>query len=122
MIFSSDWRNKRLQYYRWWKIFFDQPFKVIQTYHIIQKIVTGEGDDNTTGCLLGYNYFKDYHKIKAIDLSKQKPLDADPKSIHQINFTGNVAWGSIANTIMLFIIEEAKETVLYCSQVTVKVF
>ena len=26
----------------------------------------------------------------AIDLSKQKPLDADPKAIQQINFTGNI--------------------------------
>ena len=72
--------------------------------------------------MLEYNYFKDYYKTIAIDLSKQKPLDADPKSIHQISFTGNVAWDSIANTTMLFVIEEAKQTVLYCSQVTVKVF
>ena len=27
----------------------------------------------------------------AIHLSKQKALDADPKAIQQINFTGNVA-------------------------------
>ena len=26
----------------------------------------------------------------AIDLSKQKALDADPKAIQQINFTGNL--------------------------------
>ena len=39
----------------------------------------------TTSCLLDYNY------IIATDLSKQQALDADPKVIQQINFTGNLA-------------------------------
>ena len=30
----------------------------------------GQGDDDTTGCLLDYAYFKNYSKIIAIDLSK----------------------------------------------------
>ena len=47
-------------------------------------------DDYTTGCLLDYPYFKEYHKLIAIDLSKQQKLDADPKAIQQINFTGNL--------------------------------
>ena len=34
------------------------------------------------------NYFKDYYKVIAIDLSKQKALEADPKAKQQINFTG----------------------------------
>ena len=65
----------------------------------------------------------------AIDLSKQQALDADPKAIKQTNFTGNVdrgqnAAGQIinANTIMFFIIEEAKEADLDFLQGTVKVF
>ena len=41
----------------------------------------------------------------AIDLSKQQALDADPKAIQQINFTGN-----------LDRVEGAKETVLDFSQ------
>ena len=45
----------------------------------------------------------------AIDLSKQQVLDADPKAIQQINFPENLDRGG--NTIMFFIIEEAKETV-----------
>ena len=59
----------------------------------------------------------------AIDLSKQQELDADPKSIHQINFTGNLNRGENVNdiTITFFIIEEAKETILDFSQGTVKV-
>ena len=57
----------------------------------------------------------------AIDLSKQQALDADPKAIQQINFTGNLARNPIANTTMFFIIEEAKETVLDFSRGTVAV-
>ena len=33
----------------------------------IQKIATGQGDDYTTGCLLDYDYFKNYYKMIAID-------------------------------------------------------
>ena len=33
------------------------------------------------GCLLDYVYFKNYYKMVAIDLSKQKSIDADPKAI-----------------------------------------
>ena len=55
----------------------------------------------------------------AIDLSKQESLDADPRAIQEINFTANL--DRAGNTIMFFIIEEAKETVLDFSQGTVKV-
>ena len=41
---------------------------------------TFEIDDYTTGCLLDYNYFKDYYEMIAIDLRKQQALDADPKA------------------------------------------
>ena len=41
------------------KNFFDQPVKNHKvTYQNIRKIATGQGDDNTTGCLLDYTYFK----------------------------------------------------------------
>ena len=54
-----------------------------------------------------------------IDLSKQQELDADPKAIRQINFTGNPDLGEQA---ALFLIdEETKETVLDFSQGTVTV-
>ena len=55
----------------------------------------------------------------AIDLRKQQALDADPKAIQQINFTANL--DRDGNTVMFFIIEEAKETILDFSQETVKV-
>ena len=74
------------------------------------KIATGQGDDHTTGCLLNYNYFKNYYKVIAIDLSEQQALDIDPNAIQQINFTGNL--DQAAGATMVFIIEEAKETIL----------
>ena len=50
--------------------FFDQTVKNnFITYDSIRKIAAGWGDDYTTGCLLDYNYFKDYYKIITIDLS-----------------------------------------------------
>ena len=71
--------------------FFDQPVKNdLKTYDSIRKIATDQVDDYTTGCLLDYPYFKKYYKLIALDLSKQQKLDADPKSIQQINFTGNL--------------------------------
>ena len=49
-------------------------------------------------------------KMIAIYLRKQQALDADPKAIQQINFTGKLARDGDVNTTF-FIIEEAKETV-----------
>ena len=41
--------------------------------------------------------------MKATDLSKQQKIDADPKAIRQINFTGNLE--GEGNTTMFFIIQ-----------------
>ena len=102
------------------KIFFDQPINhMIKTYENARKYAIGQGDDYTTGCLLDYSYFKDHYKMIAIDLSKQQALDADLRAIQQINFTANL--DREENTTILFIIEEAKETVSDFSQGTVKV-
>ena len=60
------------------KNFFDQPVKSDMRTCYIQKTATGQRDDYTTGCLLDYNYFNNYYKMIAIDLSKQQALDADP--------------------------------------------
>ena len=100
--------------------FFDQPIKNKETtYDNIKKVATGQGDDNTTGCLLDYPYFLDTYKMFAVDLSKQQALDADPRAIQQIYFTANL--DRAANTRVYFILEEAKETILDLSQGTVKV-
>ena len=66
--------------------------------------------------MLGYN-----DKMIAIKLRKQQVIDADPKVIQQINFTENLDQNSIANTTLLFIIEEAKEAIFDFSQGTVRV-
>ena len=89
--------------------FFDQPIKHnLKTYFNIRKIATEEVDNYTTGCLLDYNYFKKHYELIAIGLSKQQKLNADPKAIEQINFTGNL---EKETSIFLFIVD-AKETVL----------
>ena len=62
--------------------FFDQPIKSnLKTYGNIRKIVTGQGDDYTTGCLLDYPYFKKYYRLIGTHLSTQQKLGADPKEI-----------------------------------------
>ena len=38
-------------------------------------------DDYTAVCLLDSNYFNNYYKMIAADLSKQQALHADPKAI-----------------------------------------
>ena len=48
----------------------------------------------------------------AIYLSKKQAIGADLKAIQQIIFTENLEREGNENTIMLFIIEEAKETIL----------
>ena len=72
--------------------FFDQLVRNnLRTYESIWKIETGQRDDYATGCLLDYDYFKDYYKMIAIDLRKQQALNADRQAIQQINFTGTLA-------------------------------
>ena len=72
--------------------FFDQLVRNnLRTYESIRKIETGQSDDYATGCLLDYDYFKDYYKMIAIDLRKQQALNADRQAIQQINFTGTLA-------------------------------
>ena len=88
--------------------FSNQPVKNNFGTYNIQKIVTGQGDDYTTRCLLDCTYFKKYYKLITIDLSKQQKLDADPKAIQQINFIGNR--DRAGNTQMFFIIKEAKKS------------
>ena len=61
--------------------------KVIEEHMIASKKLR---DDYTTSCLLDCNWFNKYYKMMAIDFSKQQALDADPKTIQQINFTGNL--------------------------------
>ena len=102
------------------KNLFDQPIKNdLKTYENIRKVTTGQGDDCTSGCFVDYNYFIKHYKMIAINLSKQQALDADAKTMQQINFTGNLSGNN--NKLVFFIIEKAKEIILDFSQETVKV-
>ena len=98
--------------------FYDQPINdMIKQYKEIRKIETGQGDDYATGCLLDYQYFKDHYNLIAIDLSKQKELDADSRAIQQIEFYGMLKTNSQVCTIL----EKSKETTLQFSKGTAKV-
>ena len=70
--------------------------------------------------MLHYSYFRENYKMVAIDLSKQKALDAN-HAIAEINFNANL--DRAANTRNYFIFEEAVKTgLLDFTQGTVKVF
>ena len=58
----------------------------LKTCNNIRKIATGQRDDQGTGCLLNYPYFKEHYKPITIDVTKQQKLDVEGKAI---NFTGS---------------------------------
>ena len=61
------------------KKFYDEPNDSdIKRYEEIKKLITGQGKDYTTECLLDYNYIKNDCRIIVVDLNRQKELDADP--------------------------------------------
>ena len=49
---------------------------LIKQYDGVRKISTGQGDDCTTSCLLDFAYFEKNYRLIAVDLSRQKALDA----------------------------------------------
>ena len=94
---------------------------IIKQYDEVRKVSVGYGDDYTTGCLLDYAYFKDNYRLIAVDLSKQKDLDVDPRAIQQIVFQG-VVGGAVGKKIRLYpILEKSKETILEFAKGTAKV-
>ena len=95
------------------KKFYEQPINdVIKQYNEVRKVSTGQGDDYTTGCLLDYVYFKDNYRLIAVDLSKQKALDADQSAIQQIVFQGVVGRDDNTKIRLYTILEKSEETVL----------
>ena len=98
--------------------FYDQPINdSIRKYDEIRKFATGKRDNYATGCLLDYDYFEKNCQLIAIDLSKQRELDADPRAIQQIEFIGILKTRSNVFTIL----EKSKETILKFNKGTAKV-
>ena len=76
--------------------------------------------------MLDYESIKNHYRIIAVDLSRQKELDSDPKAIQQIEFVGQLKNSDdqiVANESMLVltILEKIKETRLKLSQASVRV-
>ena len=98
--------------------FYDQLINdLVKIYDDIRKTATGQGDDYTTGWLLDYQYFKDHYNLIAADLNKQKELDADSRTIQQIEFYGMLKTKSQVCTVL----EKSKETMLEFHKGTAKV-
>ena len=71
--------------------FYDQTIdSYIKRYEEIRKLTTGQCEDNTTGCLLDYDYTRKHYRLIAVNLSRQKELDADSKAMKQIEFVGQL--------------------------------
>ena len=103
--------------------FYDQAINdSVKQYDEIRKISTGQGDDYTTGCVLNFAYFLKKYRLIAVNLSKQKALDADSRAIQQIIFTGKIkAKEQNTRAIIYYILEKSKETMLEFAQGTTKV-
>ena len=69
---------------------------------------------------MDYAYFKDNYRLIAVDLSKQKDLDVDPRAIQQIVFQG-VVRGDNTKIRLYTILEQSKETMLEFSKGIAKV-
>ena len=101
---------------------YDQPINdLIKQYDEVRKVSTGHGDDYTTGSLLDYAYFKDNYRLIAVDLSKQKALDAEPTAIQQIVFQGVIGGDNNTKIRVYTILKQSKETLLEFYKKTTKV-
>ena len=90
----------------------------IEKYRELKKVMIGKGEDNTTGSLFDFNYFDKHYKLVAVDLSKQKELDADPRAIQQIEFKYMLR----TNSTIYWVLEKSKETISEFYKGTVKVY
>ena len=64
------------------KNFYDQAVDSdIKQYEEIKKLSTEKGEDYTTGSLLDYEYIKIHYRLIAVDLSRKKELNTNPKAI-----------------------------------------
>ena len=116
------------------KNFYDQPIDSdMKGYEEIRKLTTGQWQ----WWILCYWIFvrlwlyKNHYRLIAVDLSRQKELDADPKAIQQIEFVRQLEKlddndnakdaGNSQSMFFSTILEKIKETRLTFSQGSVKV-
>ena len=91
--------------------FFDLPLKTEEEAY--EKIIDiSRNNEYTTDNLLDYDYFKNYYKLIAVDLSKQQKLQENEDLIQQINFIGRLEQASN----VFIIIEKKENTILEFSQ------
>ena len=99
--------------------FYDNPIESdIEKYRELKKVMIGKGGDYTRGSLLDYDYFSKHYKLVAVDLSKQKELEADSREIQQIEFKYMLE----TNLTIYWVLEKSKETILEFYKGTVKVY
>ena len=94
---------------------------LVKQYEEIRKISTGKSDEYTTGCLLDFAYFEKNYRLIVADLSKQKAVDAESRTIQQIFFTGKIkAVANNTRVIIYYILEQSKEIALEFAKGTTK--
>ena len=74
------------------KIYLQPIDSDMKRYVEIRKVATRQSADCTIGCSLNYDYIKNHYRLIAIDLSKSKELDADPKGSQQVDFVGQLKY------------------------------
>ena len=99
--------------------FYDNPIESdIEKYKELKKVMIGKREDYTTGSLLDYNYFDKHYKLVAVNLSKQKEIDADPRAIQQIEFKYMLG----TNSTIYWVLAKSKETIIEFYKGNVKVY
>ena len=97
--------------------FYDNPIESdIEKYRELKKVMIGKEEEYTTGSLLDFNYFLKDYKLVAVDLSKQKELDADPRAIQQIEFKYMLQ----TDSTIYWVLEKSKDTILEFYKGTLK--
>ena len=72
----------------------------------IRKLTTEKDGDYIAGWLLNYEYIKDHYILIAVDPSRQKELDSDPKAFQQVELARQLNYsddGIIAN-VSIFVL------------------
>ena len=108
--------------------FYDQLIDSdIKWFEKIKKLITGQGEDYTTGSLFDYEYVESHYKLNTVNLIRKKELDAALKPVPQTKFVGQLKNPNhvvVANESMFFltILEKLKETRLKFPQESVIVY